>query len=109
MAEPAEDSRTYLQKDIMLRTKQIVFALAGSGLLTTGVQATTYTQVNQPPGNELSRAELFSQFFFDDFVQNGKDFTNAFIDITRVSDDADQSYHLNAWTADVLSTWSSAS
>lgn len=93
----------------MLRTKQIVFALAGTGLLATGVQAATYTQVNEPTGSEKSHAEFFSQFFLDDFVQNGNDFTSSVVDITRVDDDTDQSYNLNSWTAEVLSTWAAAS
>lgn len=93
----------------MLFTKQIVLTCAGAGLLASGVQAATFTQVNAPWGTEKSHAELFSQFYGGEFVQNGNDFSNGVVKANRVDDDKDQSYDLNGWTAEALATWAGAS
>lgn len=93
---------------MIMKTK--IAALIGAGLIGASVQAGTVTPIGDPglPSQE-DHSGIFADLFGGVFVQTGNDFSNGIVDVTRVSDDDDQTYDFLQWEAHVVATWALAS
>ena len=82
--------------------------LTAAALASTGTQAAVYTDVLAAPSREQSHAEILSSYFGGDFTADGVNFTNGNTQVTRVSDDMDQTYAASSWSALTIATWAGA-
>lgn len=72
-------------------------------------QAATITPVSAPPADEMSHEQIIEDLLGGDFLQIGNDFTDGVRTVTRVDDDADQSYDFNSWSVLAQAVWAGAS
>jgi len=97
-------------KKMMMKNTTFALGITTATLLTAvSAQAATYTNILPPPSAwSLTHEAIFENLFGGDFVQAGNDFSNGVVDLTRVSDDDDQSYEFATWSAEALAVYAHA-
>ena len=96
------------KKMMMTTTTRTALALTTAALFAGGTQAATFTTINPPDVGQKSHEEILEEIYGGDFIQNGNDFSNGVVSITRVDDDLDQTYDIGGWSARALARWAAA-
>lgn len=92
----------------MMINTRILLSVMSVGLFAAGAQAETFTEIQGPATGEKSQEEILEDFFGLELDADGNGFAGGNIVVTRVSDDADESYDAESFSAETIAAYAMA-